>query len=392
MSDKPQPPPPLPRTFLSFMRQIDGEFNGTSFSYSFPSGTRKFNISYCPPSQYWDDVLEKHKEAMSYDTSIKLDIPFCIAYHSKMQKPKHVKEVFGFKIGEAFLVPPNVHYYFKFCTVFQLDKKAESLTSTLNSVNSAIFESNVCLGSSNSYLLELLADVEQLQRDFAEIQSKFDEADQRAKALTNLEEASRKVSSLFGSVLAVLQPEFFSVKQDCENSIKIFSDHICALKALISDKDRMVFDQRHGIAQIEGNLRAQVQKKKETESALHGTKQQIFCELSKLESYSLHPTISKYVDESRLHLNKQKAAKVLALHVKRIADRDFLNFLRSRIKSAPTECSICRDSNPNYFVLQCGHGAYCSICISKFNKCPNCRTPFTFPLKPLNLFDRKHFF
>jgi prefoldin subunit 5 len=376
-------PSDLVPNFSAFMRTIDSKFTGTPFEFK----GKKYNVSR-HNDELWSKISEAYKYARMNDPTIVFGIPFCIGYQNAMHTPDSQK-IFGRCIGEEFPVPKNVQEYFKFCTVLQLDKKAESLASTLNSVNSAIFESNVCLGSSNSYLQELLADVEQLQRDFAEIQSKFDEADQRAKALTNLEEASRKVSSLFGSVLAVLQPEFFSVKQDCENSIKIFSDQICALKALISDKDKMVFDQRHGIAQIEGNLRAQVQKKKETESALHGTKQQIFCELSKLESCSLPPTISKYVEESRLHTNMQQAALVLEKHLGEIS---MGNFESSRNRSEPTECSLCVTSKENYFVLNCGHGAFCSDCISKFNKCPNCRTPFKFPLKPLNIFDKKHFF
>ena len=376
-------PSDLVPNFSAFMRTIDSKFTGTPFEFK----GKKYNVSR-HNDELWSKISEAYKYARMNDPTIAFGIPFCIGYQNAMHTPDSQK-IFGRCIGEEFPVPKNVQEYFKFCTVLQLDKKAESLTSTLKSVNSAIFESNVCLGSSNSYLLELLADVEQLHRDFAEIQSKFDEADQRAKALTNLEEASRKVSSLFGSDLDVLQPEFFSVKKDCENRIKIFSDQICALKALISDKDRMVFDQRHGIAQIEGNLRAQVQKKKETESALLDTRQKIFQELSSFERDVLPRQLHKYVEESRLHLNMQQAALVLEKHLKKISIR---NFVSSRIQSEPTKCSICVTSKANYFVLNCGHGAFCSDCILQFKTCPNCRTKNISPSMPLNIFDKKHFF
>jgi DNA repair exonuclease SbcCD ATPase subunit len=388
MSERPKR---LYPSFREFIEDISEEFDGTSFQITCPDGkVRRFNVSQCANGLYWDDVTKKFEEAKKYDSSIKLDIPFCIAYHVEIQ-PNHVKEVFGWKIQIYFPVPQNVQKFFKYRTVLQLDKKAKSLTLELQSENSAISELNNRLGSSKSYLLELIAEVEQFRRDLAEIQSNFHKADEQLTALTNLEEASRKVSSLFRTELSVLRPEFFTVMQDCKKRLEIYSDQMCALKNHISGKDKMVSDQRDGVALIEANLRTQAQKQNETKSALLTTRQKIYQELSSFEGDDLPHQLRKYVEELRLHTNMQQAALVLAKHLKKLSDR---SFVASRIESAPKECSICFDSNLNYFMLDCGHAPFCDICVSKLESgsytCPFCRTKCA-SHKSLGLFDSQLF-
>lgn len=380
---------PLPNNFRNFMYKVVQEFNGTSFDFTLPSGkVERFNVSYCPNIRYWIDLTNKFEEARQYNQSIQLDIPFCIGYHKEIQSG--VKEVFGWNIKIHFPVPQNVQDFFKFRTVLQLDKDAQSLTSKLQTLQSAISELNDCLGSSKAYLLQLLTEVEQLRRDLAEIQSKFHEADERVRALTNLEEASRKVSSLFGSVLTVLQPEFFSEMQASECSRKIFFEQMSALENYLFEKDRMVLDQREGIASFEASLRAQSQTQRENESAFSKIKQQIFCELSKLELENLPPTFTKYVEEFTIHSKVQQAASTLAAYVHKVSAR---NFVDSR-KKAFEECSICFMKKPDYFVLSnCSHGAFCADCIARFmNRCPRCREQITSHKSiSLNLFDKEIF-
>jgi hypothetical protein len=381
---------PLPN-FWTFMHQIDNNFKGTSFEFTCPSGqVHKFNLSQCASELYWGDLTRKFKEARAHDKSIKLDIPFCIVYHTAIKS--NVKEVFGYSIQcffkKHFPVPENVQKFFKYRTVLQLDKKAESLTLELQSFHSAISELNDRLGSSKSYLLELIAEVEQLRRDLADIQSNFHKEDEQLTALTNLEKASSKVSLLFGSDLAVLQPEFFSAIKASECRWKIFYEQVHALKALISVRDNKVSDQREGVALIEANLRTQAQKQNETESNLLETRQKIHQELSSFEGDDLPHQLRKYVEELRLHTNMQQAALVLAKHLKKLSDKRFVD---SRIESALKECSICIGTNLNYFMLDCGHGPFCQDCILRLkNICPHCRKQIiSVKSLSLNLFDRK---
>jgi hypothetical protein len=373
--------------FDAFMRNIDPKFTGTPFEFK----GKKFNVSR-HNDDLWFMMSEKYKDAYEFDPTIAFGIPFCIGYQNAMHTPDG-KKIFGRCIVEAFPVPKNVQEYFKFCTVLQLDKKAESLASKLQDLSSQIRELKALLSRSLDYLQQLVAEVEQHRRDLAEIQPKFKEADQRVKALTNLMNASHEVKSLLGRDLTVLQPDFFPVVHDCEKELKIYSEQVGAKKALISGKDNMVSEQRGAIASIEANLRAQVQKKKETESALLDTRQKIFQELSSFERDVLPRQLHKYVEELHLHTNMQQAALVLAKHFKKVSIR---NFVSSRIQSEPTECSICCHSHPNYFVLQCGHGAFCSICIANLKKttgtCPQCRSMIQSSGMPLNIFDKKHLF
>jgi len=378
----------LPSNFWTFMKSRYPEFNGTSFSVTSSDGTVKsFNVSQCARDDYWNELIENYRNAFRCDKTIVLDIPFCIAYHNAMQKEK--KEIFGWEISRAFPVPKNVEDFFKFRTVLELDKKAESLSSKLQISASQITEKNELIRLGQNYLREkLVPEVDQLRSNLAELKSNHSEADQRVKSLTTLLDSSCKVSSLFGRDLAVLQPDFFPLAEDCERRLRIYSDQIRALQELIAQKDRMVFDQSQAIKQIEANLRELYIKQRETESAIRDTRKDIFQELSKFGDDVLPHQLHKYVEESRLHLNKQKAAITLASHLKKVSAR---NFMGSRLKLAPKECSICSTSQPNYFMLGCGHGAYCAECIRRFVKvCPSCRKPIT-SVNPLDLFAKKLF-
>lgn len=381
--------PPLPDLW-SFMRSYDPDFDGTSFSITLPNG--KLETFYLSRFNYelWDKIKEEYRKAVLIDSTIHLDIPFCIAYQEKYIPPTEYKQsiIFGWKISVWFPVPQNVQNFFKFCTALDLDQKVNSLSSNLQRSASEITDLEALIDRSKEYLKELVAEVDQHRSDLAELKSNFQEADQWVKALTNLLDASRKVTSLLERDLVVLRPDFFSVAEDCERRSRIYSDQIRALQALISQKDRMVFDQSQAIAQIEANLRALYLKQRETESAIRQTRKEIFQELSKFGDDVLPHQLCKYVEESRLHLNKQKAALILASYLRKVSDR---NFVGSRIESAPTMCSICCTSQPNYFMLGCGHGAYCVECIKKFaNRCPSCKSSITF-VKPLDLFAKKLF-
>lgn len=372
----------MSKCLWNFLSDIDNKFDGTTFWFN----GQRFNISRIN-DELWNRIIDEYERAKSIVPTITFGIPFCIAYQNAFKTPD-CKKIFGSKIKVAFPVPKNVEDYFQICTVLQLDKNAQLLTSKLQSANSAISELNDCLGTSKAYLLELLSEFEKLRRDLAEIKSKIHEASEQLTALTKLEEASREVSSLFGSDLVVLKPDFFSIKNAFECSLRIFSEKMPALENDLLEKDRMVSDQREVIASIEANLRAQARKIKETESEFRETKQKIFCELSKHELKNLPHQLHKYVDELRIHTNMKQAASVLAKHIKQVSDRSFVG---SRIESAPKECSICCESKPNYFMLNCGHAAYCAECIAKLAKvCPVCRKQIT-SHKPLDLFDKTLF-
>ena len=377
MSDIPPPP-----NFWNFMYKLDPNFNGTAFCFN----GKRLNVSRIN-YVLWDKIVKEYECAKSIVPTIAFGIPFCIAYQNALQTPDSQK-IFGYNIGVAFPVPENVQDFFRYRTVLYSDQKAGLLTSKLQDLSSQIRELNDRLASSKSYLLELVAEVEQLRRDLAYIQSKFHEADERVSALTNLMNATNEVKSLFGRDLAVLQPEFFSEMQAFECRRKIFSEQMQSLENHISIKDRMVLDQREGIALFEASLRAQAQAQRENESALLTTRQKIFQELSKLELDSLPPTLTKYVEELRLHTNMQQAALVLAKHVKKVSDRRFVDSRKDAIK----ECSICCSTKADYLVLGCFH-AFCSDCTPKFNKiCPKCRKQITSTKSlSLNLFDKQIF-
>ncbi len=109
--------------------------------------------------------------------------------------------------------------------------------------------------------------------------------------------------------------------------------------------------------------------------------------MTKLDS--LPATLTKYVQEFRIHLNVQQAASTLAKHFKKVSDKSFVG---SRNESAPKECSMCCFTKEDYFVLSCSHGAFCEGCISRFSNCPICRKMITSTKSiSLNLFDKKLF-
>ena len=195
-------------------------------------------------------MKQEYRTAVLIDPTIILDIPFCIAYQVTHKTPDS-QQLFGFDIRVAFPVPKNVQDYFKFRTVLQLDQKASSHSSRLQDLSPQIAQLKALLANSLDYRQELVADVDELRRGLSDLGSEFQEADKRVKALTNLMNATCEVKSLLGEALAVLQPNFFPVAQDCENKLRIYSDQMRDLKAHISGKDRMLSEQSAAIATIE---------------------------------------------------------------------------------------------------------------------------------------------
>jgi len=373
---------PFTFDFRTFMESQYPSFEGTFFTVN----GKKYSISR-QNNALWNSILKEYRTAVLIDFTLILDIPFCIAYQVTHNTPEN-QQLFGFDIRVAFPIPKNVQDYFKFRTVLQLDQKASSHSSRLQDLSSQIAQLKALLASSLDYRQELVADIDELRRDLSDLQSEFNKANKRVSVLRNLMGANSEANSLFGRELAVLQPDFSSVLQDCETNLRIYSGQVRALRELISGKENMLSEQCAAIATIETNLRKHVVEQNETESALHSMQIEIFQELSKFGQDDLPHQLLKYVEESRLLSNKQQAASVLAKHFKKIADR---NFVGSRIKSAPTKCPICVACKPNYFMLNCGHGAFCDECIPRFmGKCPNCRAPIT-SVNPFNLFDRKLF-
>ena len=236
-----QPPP----NFWTFMSTIYVKFNGTYFEFN----GKPYNVSR-HNDELWNEMLKEHKLAESIDPTIAFDIPFCIGYQKAFLTPVS-QIIFGCFIEVAFPVPKNVQDFFKYRTVLQSDQKAGLLSSQLQDLSSKITELEALLARSLDYQQQLVAEVEQLRRDLSDLGSEFQEADKRVKALTNLMNATCEVKSLLGEALAVLQPNFFPVAQDCENKLRIYSDQMRDLKAHISGKDRMLSEQSAAIATIE---------------------------------------------------------------------------------------------------------------------------------------------
>ena len=371
-----------PFDFRTFMKGIYPLFDGTYFEFN----GKGYNVSR-HNDDLWFKMVKEHNRANLIDPTIAFGICFCIAYQDAYKTPVSEKIFSGSKIEVAFPVPKNVQDFFKYRIPLQLDKEAESLTSKLQDLSSKITELKALLANSLEYQQELVVDVNELQIGLSDLQLKFNKADQRVRVLRNLMAATIEATSLFEIDVVVLESKFFSVLQDCETNLRFYSGQVRDLKVFISGKEKMLSEQCAAIATIETNLRQKLTKQKETESDLRKTQKEIFQELSRFEGDVLPHQLLKYVEESRLYSNKQQAAMVLAKHFKQIADR---NFVGSRIKSAPTNCSICDFSKPNYFTFGCGHGHFCKSCVSQLSTCPICRASIT-SVSPLDLFDRKLF-
>jgi hypothetical protein len=289
----------IPPDFRTFMTGICPSFNGTSFIYN----GKRLNVSR-HNNALWEKMLKEYESANLSDPTIVFDIPFCIAYQNAF-KTRVSEEIFGCNVKGAFPVPENVHNFFKYRTVLQSDQKAELLLSQLQDLSSQITELEDLLARTFDNQQQLVTEVEELRKDFSELLLKFQEADKRVKALTNLMNGTREVNSLFGEELTVLLPNFFSVAQVCEREARIYSDQIRVLKEHISGKDRILSEQSAAIAAIQTNLRHKRMKQRETESDLRKTQNEIYQELSKFEGDVLPHQLLKYVEESRLHSNKK---------------------------------------------------------------------------------------
>jgi len=326
----------LPRTLSDFISGLTKSFNGTAFSYTFPDGkVQQFNVSRHNP-ELFEKIIESYKDATSFDSTIIFGIPFCLAYQVK-HKTKDQEKIFGREVSVAFPVPKNVQDYFKFRTVLQLDQKASLHSSKLEDLSSQIAQLKALLASSLDYRQVLVADVDELRRGLSDLQSKFNEADQQVRVLGNLMAANSEAISLFGKKLAVLQPDFSSVLQDCESKLRIYTEQVRALIELISGKEKMLSEQCAAIATIETNLRKKVVEQNETESALRSMQMEIFQELSKFRQDVLPHQLLKYVEELRLQEKMQQAALILAAYVRKVSAKNFVDARNESFKM----CSIC---------------------------------------------------
>jgi hypothetical protein len=95
---------------------------------------------------------------------------------------------------------------------------------------------------------------------------------------------------------------------------------------------------------------------------------------------SLKHKLTALIDEyNEIHTLGKKRAKLVDLYQER---RDMLNDIKSLfvVSDFPTNlCSLCLEHPVDIFLKECCH-TFCSKCLSKIssNKCPMCRTPYTF--------------
>jgi cell division protein FtsB len=99
-----------------------------------------------------------------------------------------------------------------------------------------------------------------------------------------------------------------------------------------------------------------------------------------VENTSLKDKIKKLIDEFReTHIIHKKKENLNDLYQER---RDMLNDIKSLfiVADLPTNlCSLCLERPVDIFLKECCH-TFCSQCLSKisYNKCPMCRTSYTF--------------
>jgi hypothetical protein len=405
-------------SWIEFIRNLYPNFNGTTFSHTFPDGRKLgFNVSRNPDPVYWDDLMKKYKEAIAYDPKIQLTIGFCIDYHRWIQQPLKVKEIFGQKISNSFPVPEEVTNFFKFRDVFQLCKPIQSITHKLQSVESETRRLKDLLELSVAVLKELRDEVESLKRELADIQTNFQKADKNLTALKKLLEANSGVTALFGENLAVISPEVSSLMEKDEFRRRAFLDQMTDLNHRISSRESMVFDQNRSILSIQEQLDKQVHAETRLKSDLLEAKNLFFDKLKKIGRENIPPEFRHFFEATAVlsrhfksmlsaekvtadlvvrqsvspaflenlfhreipgHFVVQEAYSVLSNHLRMFLAKKLVH---SRIEAYRIEesrqCAICYEKKSAYFVLGCGHGLYCQKCITDFrqNSCPSCRKP-----------------
>ena len=129
-------------------------------------------------------------------------------------------------LTEKFPVPPEVIEYFKNIEVKPLCNEVKSLELKLELLERDRTEikrlkdlTDLIVESFN----EISAEVQELQKDLANIESIFQEEDKRFTVLRNLLEANREVTKHFGE-LAVIKQEFFSLFEQSGAVRKIYFD------------------------------------------------------------------------------------------------------------------------------------------------------------------------
>ena len=269
-------------TFITGV-SADKLFDGTRFSYRFPNGfTMNFNISQNPSNEYWRDLLQKYDEASSFDPRIELTIEFCITYHISIQQPRNVKEIFGSKISQFFSVPEEVKAFFKYRHILPIFNQIESLKSELLTSESAIQRLSELLKSGEDDFNDLADEFERLKKELGELESKFDEADKKSKALTNLFNANSEVSALFGEQ-AVIMDGFWTLLSEHESRRNLFSEQVTAMKQFLSKKEKTVSERQKAIVSNKRELEAQLEQQKQLEVSLQQAKTNFLSELEKLE-------------------------------------------------------------------------------------------------------------
>ena len=272
-----------------FILSVDERYDGTFFYVTLLNGTEeKFSVSENPKPEYWDDLLDKFKEARKCDPRITLTIAFCIAYHNAIQKPRGNKGIFGWKVSENFPVPQEVTDFFSFRPLFQLWDQVESLASQLRSSNSDLLSLKDLNESSVTELKELRDDLEAFKQDLANIESEFHKADRRLTALKDLLKANHEVTDLFGEQ-TIFKPEFSDLMEQNELRWKTFSDQLSAGRKNLSSRETMVYDQKQAIYSIQVKLNKLAQTQRQANSALLEAKKRFLSELSKLGRENVPP-------------------------------------------------------------------------------------------------------
>jgi len=401
--------------FRDAVAEYIGRFDGTIITL--PNGT-KITVARNPDSVHQKKLFEILKLAKEYDPAIEFSIGFCIAFSQNCKCGSQAcLPLFGQKVTWDFPVPQEVLDFFKYLQLRPLPENIESLRSQLQRVDSEIERLEDLLRLSVASFNELYAEVEELQKELANIQSEFHQADNHSTALRNLLEANRVASTLFGKDLAVIEPEFFTLIEQFENRTKTFFDQMTALTRHLSLRENMVSVQKQAIHSHQTKLIAQVQTESQAKIALLEAKKRLWSKLKELGPENIPSKFSHFLEaesilskhiKRMLSTNKvtaglvvrqslspafleklfhqeisadfvvQEAKSVFSAHLRMLSAQKIVHprIEASRIEASRT-CAICLEKKSNYFILGCSHGLYCMDCIRKFqnNSCPACRRP-----------------
>ena len=129
-------------------------------------------------------------------------------------------------LTEKFPVPPEVIEYFKYIEVKPLCNEVKSLELKLELLErdrTEIKRLKDLTGLIVESFNEISAEVQELQKDLANIESIFQEEDKRFTVLRNLLEANQEVTEHFGE-LAVIKQGFFPLFEKSSAVRKIYFD------------------------------------------------------------------------------------------------------------------------------------------------------------------------